>query len=166
VTSTPENEAEGSASPNHGGPPLAVETSEPIAGSLTSAFVRLGPSMAEMLFLSIAGAVSCPSIGIAARISWRSRRVDGGPLSSRPRASIHSTPTLERALMSYHGPRPAQSILGSVLDVARTHDDILASLAKHAAEIEPLHPHKLPGRRSGRPGKYFWRASYAVPRAT
>jgi hypothetical protein len=65
--------------------------------------------------------------------------------------------------MSYLSPRPATSILGRVIDVARTHDDILAALALSAASIEPLDPNRLPGRRSHSGRKHFWRSPDATP---
>jgi hypothetical protein len=68
--------------------------------------------------------------------------------------------------MSYDAPRAASSILGRSAAIARTLDPILKALALSAAGATfKLDPHKLPGRRSDRKGKYFWRAPDAVPKA-
>jgi hypothetical protein len=60
-------------------------------------------------------------------------------------------------------PHGASSVLGRASATMRALDPILARLCLQAAQTEPPLRH-LPGRRSGRPGKYFWRSSDAKPR--
>jgi hypothetical protein len=66
--------------------------------------------------------------------------------------------------MSLHfsGPRTAQSILGKIsVEVRQSFPDGL--LRSIASDPEPLDPNRLPGRRSCRKGKYFFRSTDCSP---
>lgn len=60
-------------------------------------------------------------------------------------------------------PRPAQSALARVAPVARALDHILQALAISAVSIEPLSPDRLPGKRSCKRRRHFWRSETAAP---
>jgi hypothetical protein len=57
-------------------------------------------------------------------------------------------------------PRAPSSALGRVAPIVRTLDPIIGKLALGYASIEPLSPHRMPGRSSG---PSVWRSPDAVP---
>ena len=57
----------------------------------------------------------------------------------------------------------ASSMLGRAAPTMRKLDPILANLRLQAVAIEPLDPHRLPGKRSCKARRHFWRADDCKP---